>query len=81
MKNTALLALVSTLALTACNQSTVTAPVAPAGQVAYGLTTTGKVATFGLHNPAAGLTSVAINGVASGETLVDIDMRNTDTML
>ncbi|GHF41504.1 hypothetical protein HNQ07_001465 [Deinococcus metalli] len=81
MKNTALLALLSTLALAACNQPATTVPVAPAGQVAYGLTTSGKIATFGMDNPGASLTSVAVSGLASGEALVDIDVRNTDNRL
>lgn len=80
MKTLALIVL-PTLALAACAQPGTSAPTAPAGQIAYGLTTSGRVATFGLDNPAASVSSVAITGVASGESVVDIDVRNTDNRL
>lgn len=79
MKNIALLPLLSPLILAAC--TTTRAPAAPAGQVAYGLSTSGQLTTFGLENAAASLTSVNISGLAAGETLVDIDVRNTDNLL
>ncbi|WP_412027811.1 DUF4394 domain-containing protein [Deinococcus yunweiensis] len=80
MKKLALIML-PTLALAACAQPGTPAPTAPAGQIAYGLTTSGRVATFGMDNPAASVSSVAITGVASGESVVDIDVRNTDNRL
>lgn len=79
MKPTALLALLSTLVLASCNRTE--APAAPSGQVAYGLTSTGRIATFGLDNAARSLTTVNVSGLAAGEVLVDIDVRNTDNML
>ncbi|PTA68402.1 DUF4394 domain-containing protein [Deinococcus arcticus] len=79
MKQTALLALMSSLLLAACNP--VTPPAAPAGQLAYGLTTGGQLVSFGLDNANASLSTMNVTGLGSGETLVDLDVRNTDNML
>lgn len=79
MKRFALLGLLPALTLAACSGPAT--PVAPAGQVAYGLTTDGRLATFGLDNAAQSRSVVSISGLAAGETLVDIDVRNTDNML
>ncbi|MVN87334.1 DUF4394 domain-containing protein [Deinococcus sp. HMF7620] len=82
MKKTALLALVSALALASCTRTpTPVAPVAPIGQLVYGLTASGQLVTFGLDNANASLTTVSVSGIGNGETLVDLDVRNTDNRL
>lgn len=77
MKHAALLIL-SALTLASC--SAPRTPAAPAGQVAYGLGGN-TLYTFGLDNPQASLSSLSINGLGAGETLVDLDVRNTDGQL
>lgn len=77
MKHIALLTL-SALTLASCSMPT--APVAPAGQVTYGLGG-GMLHTFGMDNPDASRRSVTITGLSSGDTLVDLDVRNTDGKL
>lgn len=77
MKTSALLIL-SALTLASCSMTRT--PVAPAGQVAYGLGGN-TLYTFGLDNPQASLSSLTINGLGTGETLVDLDVRNTDGQL
>lgn len=47
----------------------------------YGLTTSGELAKFGTDNAAASLTTSAITGLGSGETLADIDFDTNDGLL
>ncbi|GAA0515917.1 DUF4394 domain-containing protein [Deinococcus depolymerans] len=77
MKNLALLTLISA-ALASCNQMRLPAP--PAGQLAYGLGSDGTLVTFGLGNPDASSVTQGISGLG-GDTLVDLDVRNTDGRL
>lgn len=56
-------------------------PAAPQGLTAYGLDTQGRVVTFGTDNAAASLTRQTVSGLGSGETLIDLDVRNTDNRL
>ncbi|GGK94908.1 DUF4394 domain-containing protein [Deinococcus radiotolerans] len=77
MKHAALLSLA---ALTLASCAMTRTPAAPAGQVAYGLGSN-TLYTFGLDNPQASLRSLTINGLGNGETLVDLDVRNTDGQL
>ncbi|GGS30103.1 DUF4394 domain-containing protein [Deinococcus knuensis] len=78
MKKVALLTLISTVALASCNMNRT--PDAPAGQLAYGLSSDGKLVTFGMDNADASDTSMSIMGLGT-DTLVDLDVRNTDGML
>ena len=61
------------LSLAACSQ--MTGPVAPQGRVAYGVTDTNRLATFGTDNPRASLTTRAFTGLAAGETIVGFDFE------
>ncbi|MDO4246008.1 MAG: DUF4394 domain-containing protein [Deinococcus sp.] len=80
MKRLPQLALASlTLLLASCNR--VSPPAAPSGTTAYGLTTSGMLATFGTDNAAASYRTLSISGLASGDTLVSLDYRNTDGRL
>lgn len=79
MKRLALLSATCALALAAC--TTVRPPAAPQGTTAYGLDTQGRLVTFGTDNAAASLRRVAVTGLPSGETLIDLDVRNTDNRL
>ncbi|MFN4251201.1 DUF4394 domain-containing protein [Deinococcus sp.] len=78
MKKVALLTLISTVALASCNMNRT--PAAPTGQLAYGLSSDGKLVTFGMGNPDASYVTQNIAGLGS-DTLVDLDVRNTDNML
>lgn len=78
MKKVALLTLISTVALASCSQTRLPAP--PTGQLAYGLSSDGKLVTFGMGNPDASYVKQSITGLGT-DTLVDLDMRNTDNML
>ncbi len=77
MKHAALL-LLSALTLASCSMPRT--PAAPAGPVTYGLNGA-TLYTFGLDNPDASRRSTTITGLSSGDTLVDLDVRNTDGML
>lgn len=77
MKHAALL-LLSALTLASCSMPRT--PAAPAGQVTYGLNGA-TLYTFGLDNPDASRRSTTITGLSSGDTLVDLDVRNTDGKL
>lgn len=74
MKHIALLTL-SALTLASCAMNR--PPAAPAGQVTYGLGN-GMLYTFGLDNPQDSLRGMSITGLTAGDTLVDLDVRNTD---
>lgn len=79
MKKVALLTLISTVALASCNMNRT--PVAPTGQLAYGLSSDGKqLVTFGMDNADASYVKKDITGLGT-DTLVDVDVRNTDGML
>ncbi|GGR52713.1 lipoprotein [Deinococcus seoulensis] len=79
MKKVALLTLISTVALASCNMNRT--PEAPAGQIAYGLSSDGKqLVTFGMNNADASYVKTDITGLGT-ETLVDLDVRNTDGLL
>lgn len=79
MKKVALLTLISTVALASCSQTRLPAP--PTGALAYGLSSDGnQFVTFGLGNPDASYVTQGITGLGS-DTLVDLDVRNTDNML
>ncbi|MGM9321768.1 DUF4394 domain-containing protein [Deinococcus aquaticus] len=78
MKKVALLTLISTVALASCNMNRT--PDAPTGQLAYGLSNDGKLVTFGLGNPDASYVKTDITGLGT-DTLVDLDVRNTDGLL
>lgn len=79
MKKVALLTLISTVALASCNMNRT--PVAPTGQLAYGLSSDGKqLVTFGMDNADASYVKMAITGLGT-DILVDVDVRNTDGML
>ncbi|WP_221089428.1 DUF4394 domain-containing protein [Deinococcus aquaedulcis] len=79
MKYAAPLAVLSSLVLAACNPPVT--PAAPSGQVVYGLGAGGQLVSFGLDNASASLRTMPITGLGNGETLVDLDLRNTDNML
>jgi len=79
MKRLILISVTGTLALSACN--TVLPPAAPQGITAYGLSTQGQLVTFGTDNAAASAARMNVSGLPSGETLVDLDVRNTDNQL
>lgn len=70
---------VAGLLLSSCNVLS-TAPTAPTGTLAYGLTGTSLV-TFGTGNAPESAVTRPLTGLPSGETLVDLDMRNTDNRL
>lgn len=57
--------------LAACSQ----VALPPVGTVAYGLDNSGQLVTFGLTNPSSSAVSKAITGLASGDTLVDLDVN------
>jgi len=79
MKKVALLTLISTVALASCNMNRT--PAAPTGQLAYGLSSDGKqLVTFGMDNADASYVKQSITGLGT-DTLVDLDVRNTDGML
>ncbi|MCD0175603.1 DUF4394 domain-containing protein [Deinococcus sp. 14RED07] len=78
MKKVALLTLISTVALASCNMNRT--PDAPTGQIAYGLSSDGKLVTFGMGNPDASYVKKDITGLGT-DTLVDLDVRNTDGKL
>ncbi|MBX8466999.1 DUF4394 domain-containing protein [Deinococcus sp. RIT780] len=78
MKKVALLTLISTVALASCSQTRLPAP--PTGALAYGLGSNSQLVTFGLGNPDASYVTQGITGLGS-ETLVDLDVRNTDGKL
>jgi Domain of unknown function (DUF4394) len=79
MKKVALLTLISTVALASCNMNRT--PAAPTGQLAYGLSSDGKqLVTFGMDNADASYVEQSITGLGT-DTLVDLDVRNTDGML
>lgn len=80
MKRIAALTVLSALVLSACNNGPVT-PAAPEGVTAYGLVGGNQLATFGTANAAASYRAVSVTGLASGESLVDLDFRNTDNRL
>jgi hypothetical protein len=80
MKRIAALTVLSALVLSACNTSSVI-PVAPQGVTAYGLAGGNQLATFGTTNAAASYRTVSVTGLASSESLVDLDFRNTDNKL
>ncbi|GEM44947.1 DUF4394 domain-containing protein [Deinococcus cellulosilyticus] len=69
-----------TLLLGACTM-TPQMPVAPQGMVVYGLTTDGRLATFGSDNASASVTTRAISGLPGGASLVDLDVRPMDGKL
>lgn len=79
MQRLFLLPAICTLLLSACMQ--VTPPAAPQGLTAYGLDTQGRLVTFGTENATASMTRMDITGLPGGETLVDLDVRNTDGRL
>lgn len=79
MKRLSLLSATLALALSACG--TMRAPAAPQGMTAYGLDTQGRLVTFGTDNAAASLRRLSVTGLPTGETLVDLDVRNTDNRL
>lgn len=79
MKRLALLSATCALALSACGG--MRAPAAPQGLTAYGLDTQGRLVTFGTDNAASSLRRMAVTGLGSGETLVDLDVFNKDGML
>lgn len=79
MNKVALLTLISTVALASCSQTRLPAP--PTGALAYGLSSDGnQLVTFGLGNPDASYVTQGITGLGT-DTLVDLDVRNTDNML
>lgn len=80
MKRIAALTVLSALVLSACTTGPVT-PDAPSGITAYGLVGGNQLATFGTANAAASYRAVSVTGLASGESLVDLDFRNTDNKL
>lgn len=59
------------LALAACSQ----VALPPSGTLAYGLSTGGQLVSFGLGNTSTSLTTKAITGLNSGDTLVDLDVN------
>ena len=65
------------LSLAACSP-TVTPP---AGTLAYGLSSSGQLVTFGLENAGSSASSKAITGLASGDTLVDLDFNPNNAAL
>ncbi|GAA4006156.1 DUF4394 domain-containing protein [Deinococcus rubellus] len=67
-------ALLAALSLAACSPKSVVVPTpeAPQGRVVYGLTGSGRLAVFGLGNPAASLTTRDVTGLGD-ERLTDID--------
>ncbi|MFB9991819.1 DUF4394 domain-containing protein [Deinococcus oregonensis] len=75
----ALLAAVSSAGLAACNYTPV--PEAPSGRTAYGIDSSGQLATFGLGNAGASYSTRAFTGLGAGETLVDLDFWNVDNAL
>lgn len=79
MKKMLWLASLTPLFLASCNL--LQPPAAPLGNVVYGLTGTGALATFGLDNAQDSVSTTAITGLTTGETLVDLDVRNTDNRL
>ncbi|MDL2343361.1 DUF4394 domain-containing protein [Deinococcus sp. MIMF12] len=79
MKRLALLSATLALALSACG--TMKAPAAPQGLTAYGLDTQGRLVTFGTDNATQSLKRTAVTGLGSSETLIDLDVRNTDNRL
>ena len=80
MKRIAALTVLSALVLSACSTGPVT-PDTPTGITAYGLVGANQLATFGTTNAAASYRAVSVTGLASGESLVDLDFRNTDNKL
>lgn len=79
MKKVALLTLISTVALASCNMNRT--PDAPTGQLAYGLSSDGKqLVTFGMDNADASYVKMDIGNLGT-DTLVDLDVRNTDGLL
>lgn len=76
----ALMLTLSALTLASCTTRTPATPAAPTGQVAYGLSGN-TLLTFGLGNASDSLTRRTVTGLAAGETLVDLDVRNTDGQL
>ncbi|KQR04463.1 DUF4394 domain-containing protein [Deinococcus sp. Leaf326] len=80
MKRIAALSILSALALSACTTTPVT-PATPEGITAYGLVGGNQLATFGTSNAAASYGTMSVTGLASGESLVDLDFRNTDNRL
>ena len=80
MKRIAALTVLSALVLSACSTGPVT-PDTPTGLTAYGLVGANQLATFGTTNAAASYRAVSVTGLASGESLVDLDFRNTDNKL
>lgn len=80
MKKTLLLAAVSALLLSACGKGPVV-PDAPEGRTAYGLDSAGRLAVFGLDNPAKSYRTLALSGLGAGQTLVDLDFWNKDGQL
>lgn len=79
MKRLTLISISAVLALSACNPAT--PPTAPQGFTAYGLDTQGRLVTFGTENASASMKAMNVTGLPSGETLVDLDVRNTDNRL
>ncbi|WP_425145810.1 DUF4394 domain-containing protein [Deinococcus sp.] len=65
------------LSLAACTQ--VVTP--PTGTLAYGLDTSGKLVTFGLSNAGSSASTKSITGLASGDTLVDLDFDPANAAL
>ena len=54
---------------------------APLGRTAYGLDAGGKLASFGLDNPATSYKTLTLTGLGAGQTLVDLDFWNKDGAL
>ncbi|WP_415788861.1 DUF4394 domain-containing protein [Deinococcus saxicola] len=54
---------------------------APLGRTAYGLDAGGKLASFGLDNPATSYKTLTLTGLGAGQTLVDLDFWNKDGVL
>ncbi|WP_407540861.1 DUF4394 domain-containing protein [Deinococcus radiomollis] len=65
-----------TLTLAACAQTV----VPPAGTLAYGLSTSGQLVTFGLDNAGSSASTKAITGTGS-DTLVDLDFNPNNAAL
>ncbi len=65
------------LSLAACSP----AVVPPAGTLAYGLSSSGQLVTFGLENAGSSASSKAITGLASGDGLVDLDFNPNNAAL
>lgn len=78
-KTTLALGLVAALGMGSC--AMVPRPMAPTGTTAYGLTTTGQLATFGIGNAPQSVRTMNITGLTAGDTLVALDYRNTDNRL